>query len=115
LEIALVGVFLFLWPFSAGYPLSTHVSRGNSVTYYVADRSLSYFLFFLCLWGAYALYQQDKEIDRFFIISTQQQDTIKKQQEAIKLQTIYIDLLEKSLPPRQNLYNSTNPRFAEPL
>ena len=61
------------------------------------------------------LYQQDKEIDRFFIITTEQQETIKKQQEAIKLQGVYIDLLEKSLPPRQNLYESTNPRFREPL
>ena len=81
----------------------------------MADRSLSYFLFFLCLWGVYALYQQDKEIDRLLLICTQQQDTIKKQQEAIKLQAIYIDFLEKSLPPRQNLYESTHPRFRDPL
>ena len=60
----------------------------------MADRSLTYFLFFLIAWCLYAFYEQHQEGERLFKIATDQQETLAKQTEALESQKIYIKLLE---------------------
>jgi amino acid permease len=60
----------------------------------MADRSLTYFLFFIIIYFGYALYEQHQEFERLFKIATAQQETIIKQRQAIEAQKTYIKLLE---------------------
>ena len=83
----------------------------------MADRSLTYFLFFLIIYFGYALYEQDQEAERLFKIAKDQQETILKQKEAIQTQQFYIQLLEsqvtKDYYKNNNLYPS--PLHDKPL
>ena len=82
----------------------------------MADRSLTYFLFFIVIWVIYALYQQDEEADRLFKIATDQQQTIIEQKQAIKAQQLYIKVLENYHQNRYYLEESdSSPLHNKPL
>jgi hypothetical protein len=88
-------------PWYAAFPLLTPDAEKNSVTLFVADRSLTFFLFFLIIYFGYALYNQHQDFERLFKIATDQQETIIKQRQAIEAQKTYIKVLEMR---RQNDY-----------
>tara|TARA_Y100000310_G_scaffold136153_1_gene135044 strand:+ start:449 stop:688 length:240 start_codon:yes stop_codon:yes gene_type:complete len=79
----------------------------------VADRSLTYFLFFLIIYFGYALYEQDQEAERLFKIAKDQQETIIEQNEAIQAQKFYIKLLESRAA--EDYYNERSPIYNKPL
>lgn len=78
----------------------------------MAERSLSYFLFFIFIWLIYTLYHQDLENRRLFQIALDQRDKIGEQQELINAQQIYLKLLEKEV---LNGYNNSHPLHTQPL
>ena len=80
----------------------------------MADRSLSYFLFFISFWLAYNLYRQHAENERIFNIATDQQERITKHLELIKAQKVYIELLEEEVIINYQK-NKLNPLYTEPL
>jgi amino acid permease len=93
--------------------LQEKVRQGIGVIKYVADRSLTYFLFFLIIYFGYALYEQNQETERLFKIAKDQQETIIEQNEAIQAQKFYIKLLEsKAL---EDYYNERSPIYNNPL
>jgi len=80
----------------------------------VADRSLTYFLFFISFWLGYNLYNQGQENERLFKIATDQQKKITTQSELINAQYIYLELLQQKL--RDPAYPSNNnPLHSRPL
>jgi len=82
----------------------------------VADRSLTYFLFFLIIYFGYTLYEQDQEAERLFKIAKDQQETIIKQTQAIEAQKTYIKLLEIGLQNDYYLERSPDsPLYNKPL
>ena len=82
----------------------------------MADRSLTYFLFFLVVWLGYCFYEQDQEGERLFKIAKDQQETIIKQNQAIEAQKTYIKLLEIGLQNSYYLESSPNsPLYNKPL
>ena len=78
----------------------------------MADKSLTYFLFFIAVWLSYGIYEQKVENERLFQIAVDQRDKIIQQTDLINAQTIYIKLLEKEL---LGGYNNTNPLYTDPL
>ena len=80
----------------------------------MADRSLTYFLFFISFWLSYNLYRQHTENERIFNIATDQQERIIKHLELIKTQKVYIELLEEEVII--NYHNKElNPLHTQPL
>ena len=63
----------------------------------VADRSLIYFLYFVCFWLGYALYEQENENERLFNIATEQQARISRQLELLNIQQTYLEVLQPQL------------------
>ena len=80
----------------------------------MADRSLTYFLFFISFWLAYNLYRQHTDNERIFKIAAEQRDRITKQLELINTQKVYIELLEQEIIINQ-YDNSLNPLHTQPL
>jgi hypothetical protein len=80
----------------------------------VADRSLTYFLFFISFWLVYNLYRQHTENERIFNIATDQQERITQQLKLIKVQKVYIELLEEEVIINYR-NKELNPLHTEPL
>ena len=79
----------------------------------MADRSLTYFLFFIIIYLGYSLYEQDQEAERLFKIAKDQQQAIVEQGEAIQIQKFYIKLLESRTFEDYN--NKRSPIYNNPL
>ena len=79
----------------------------------MADKSLTYFLFFICFWLSYNLYIQLEENDRLFEIAQEQKARIETQIELIRAHQLYIELLERELII--NHQDDTSPLYKQPL
>ena len=79
----------------------------------MADKSLTYFLFFICFWLSYNLYIQSEENDRLFKIAKDQKARMERQLELINAHQLYIELLERELII--NHQDNTSPLYNQPL
>ncbi len=78
----------------------------------MGDRSFIYLLFFLIIYFAYALYEQDQESERLFKIATDQKEAIGKLRDAVESQKIYIELLENRI--RYDYHKNNSPIHENP-
>ena len=85
------------------FPLQQRVS----VIFYVADRSLIYFLSFLIVIVTYCFYNQYQYGEELHKLASEQDEIIRSQQKALSLQRGYIKLLEVQLI--NDFYKNTSP------